>query len=189
MSNADLGGSTAATPTIPTAFTTDSLTAIPTSNILDVKAIGVTANNTNGIQTRGGTSTVAGAGNDLEIQLTNRLQGTATVVFNTTPTGDIITFALGGSAAVYRFRLDVSGRDTGSGQGVGYGVQATIRTDGSSATIIQTPFIDADEDSGAPTLVGAAMNFVVSGNNAILQATGVADRTISYSASGTYVVV
>ena len=55
------------------------------------------------------------------------------------------------------------------------------------ATLIATPFIDTDEDSGAPSLTSALMDFVVSGNTVILRATGVADRTITYSAVGSYV--
>ena len=83
----------------------------------------------------------------------------------------------------------MAGRDTGNGQGVGYSVQATARTTGAAATLIETPFVDSDEDSGAPSLNGAFMDFVVSGNNVILRATGVTARTITYSAVGTYVVV
>ena len=179
--------STSASPSVPTSFTTDTGTAVPQANILDVTAIDREDNNVNGIQTRGGVSTVGGALEDLEIQLTNRLQGTASVTGAIT--GDIITFSLGSTAAVFRFDFFVVGRDTGNGQGVGYSVQATARTDNTTATLIATPFIDSDEDSTAPSLTGALMDLVVSGNNVILRATGVAARTISYSAVGTYVVV
>ena len=176
--------SVASNPNVATSFTTDTGTAVPALNILNVTALDVTDNNVNGIQTRGGVSTVGGATNDLEVQLTNRLQGTASVAGAVT--GDIITFGLGGTAAVYRFEFDVAGIDTATGDGVGYSVDASARTDGATATIIQTPNIDADEDA---SLTAALIDMVASGNNIILQPTGVAGQTINYSAIGLYVVV
>jgi len=90
---------------------------------------------------------------------------------------------------VYRFTFIVSGRDTAGanvGTGLGYTVDASARTDGSTSTIISTPDIDADEDT---VLSAALMAVVASGNNVIVRATGVAGETISYRAVGSYVVV
>ena len=146
---------------------------------IDVLGVDATINNVNGITTIG-----TPASNLLEVTLTNRLQGTASVTGAVT--GDIITFDLGASAAVYRFTFVVSGRDTTSGDGVGYTVDASARTDGAAATTIATPFIDADEDA---SLSAALITVVASGNNVILRSTGVAGQTIDYSAVGYYVVV
>ncbi len=176
--------SVSASPVVATSFTTNLGTAVPALNVLNVTALDVTTDNVSGIQTRGGVSTVSGATNDLEIQLTNRLQGTATIVGAVT--GDLITFDLGAVAAVYRFEFDVAGIDTGTDDGVGYSVDASVRTDGAAATVIQEPNIDSDEDA---SLTGASIDIVASGNNAILRPTGVAGQTINYSAVGLYVVV
>ena len=178
--------SVSSSPAVATSYTTDTGTAVPVANVLDVRAVDVTTSNASGIQTRGGVSTVVGGLNDLEVQLTNRLQGTTSITGAIT--GDIITFALSSStASTYRFEFDVAGIDTATGDGVGYSVDATARTDGvATATVIQTPNIDADEDA---SLGAALITVVASANNIILRATGVAGQTINYSAVGIYVVV
>ena len=170
--------SVAGTVTIATSFVTDSGTAVPAANILNVLATDVTTNNVNGIQT---SST---GNNTLTISLTNRLQGTAQTIGAVT--GDIITFGLGGATAVFRFEFLVAGEDAGTGDGVGYSVWGAARTDGATATIIQTPFVDADEDA---TLSAAEINLIASANNVILRFTGVAGQTIDLSGVGQYVVV
>tara|TARA_R110002126_G_scaffold51939_1_gene141845 strand:+ start:19566 stop:20105 length:540 start_codon:yes stop_codon:yes gene_type:complete len=172
--------STTATPTVPTSFTTDVLgPAVPAANILQLLGDDTEVDNANGIRTSGATNVAT-------IELTNRLQGTASVTGAVT--GDIITFTLDAAAAkVYRFEFKVAGRDTGTDDGVGYTVDASAKCDGAgTATMIGAPFQDADEDA---SLVGATMDVVASGNTIILQATGIAVQTISYSAVGTYVVV
>lgn len=176
MSQAGVLG-TSGTPSVATTFTTDSGNATPAANILNVLAADTIADNANGIQT-------TGSGNTVTIQLTNRLQGSGSVTGAIT--GDIITFALGGSAAVYRFEIYVTGRDVATGDGVGYSLMGSARTDGAAATLIGSPFQDNDEDA---SLTAALMNLVVSGNNVILQATGVAAQTINYSAVCTYVMI
>lgn len=166
-----------APPAVATSYVTDSGTAVPAANILDVFGGTSTANNPNGIATSGAT-------NIETISLTNRIRGTGTIVGAVT--GDLITFNLGASPAVYRFTYDVTGRDTGNGNGVGYSLWASLRTDGATATLIQNPFDDADEDA---SLILANIDVIASGNNMILRATGVAGRTISYVALANYIVV
>ena len=101
-------GSTQSSPSVPTSFVTDDGTAIPVANTLNLLARDTTDNDVDGIRTKADPS----GGDDLYVELTNRVQGTATVVGATT--GDIITFDLGASAAVYRFHLQVTARDTGT---------------------------------------------------------------------------
>ena len=170
-------------PAVPVQFDTDvNSPAIPALNILIEVGGATTADNSNGIRTDG-----SSGGNTLTIQLTNRLSGTATVVGATT--GDIITFSLGASTAVYRFNFLVTGRSTAGaavGQGVGYTIDGSARTDGATASIISTPDIDADEDAA---LVGAFVSLIASGNNVVVRATGIAAETITYKSVGTYIVV
>lgn len=175
-------------PSVPTSFVTDVRnntttspgTAIPAANILQVLGRSTTQDSVNGIRTDADPNN----GNILYTELTNRLTGSVTSI--NAATQNLITFALGATAAVYRFKFEVAGRDTGTGDGIGYTMFASARTDGVNATIIATPFIDNDEDA---SLLTATVNFVASVNNVILQVTGVAGETIAYKAVGTYVVV
>ena len=170
-----------ASPDVPTSFTADdSNIAIPDSNNLNVFARDTIEDNANGIQTTADPNN----SDNLYIELTNRVYGTASVTGAVT--GDIITFDLGASAAVYRFILYVTGRDTATGDGVGFTLDGSIRTDGASATVIGSPDKRSDEDA---SLNAGLMNFVASGNNLVLRATGVAGQTISYVAYGYYIKV
>ena len=168
---------TGSSPAVPTSFNTDSGTATPVANTLNILGNDTTDNDIDGITTTGSGSTVS-------VLLTNRLQGSGSTTGATT--ADLITIALGASAAVYRLEFKVSGRDTTSGDGVGYSVLTSIRTDGVTATVIQSPFIDTDEDA---SLTGANIDFIASGNNGILRVTGVALRTINYQSVGYYILV
>lgn len=170
-------------PAVPVEFDTQvNSPAIPALNILIVNGGATSADNSNGIRSDGSSGS-----NTLTIQLTNRLSGTATVSGATT--GDIITFALAASASAYRFNFLVCGISTAGvavGQGVGYTIDGSARTDGATATIISTPDIDADEDTA---LTGSFIQLIASGNNIIVRATCIAGETINYKAVGTYVVV
>lgn len=170
-------------PSVPTTFETQNGDATPALNILIVSANDTIENDVDGLRTVGG-GTDGTASNEVQVELTNRLQGTASVTGAVT--GDIITFALSDTAAVYRFEFKVAGRDTATGDAVGYTVFASARTDGASATIVETPFYDADEDASLST---AQIDVVASANSIILQSTGVASQTINYSAVGFYLVV
>lgn len=136
--------------------------------------------NDNGIETRANPN----GSDDGLVVLTNRLGGSVSSVNGSTE--DLVTFTLGATAGCYRFNFDIVGRDTATGDGVGYTLQGTVKTDGSASTMVAAPFTDNDED---PSLLTASINLVASGNDAILQVTGVAGQTIAYKAVGSYVVV
>lgn len=168
-------------PEVPTQFTADdATTAVPVANNLNLFSRDTRDDNDNGIQT---TADPNGS-DDFYVELTNRITGTASVTGAVT--GEVFTFDLGGSAAVYRFEILCTGRDTATGDGVGYTVDASVKTDGASGTVIKTPFIDSDEDD---SLSAALIDVVASGNNAILRVTGVAGQTITYNAVGSYIKV
>jgi hypothetical protein len=167
-------------PSVPTSFVTDSGTVIPAANIVNFNGGSTSVDNSNGIQVIAN----ADGSNNGVFRLTNRLTGSGTST--NASVLSLNTFALGASAGVYRFEFIVSGRDVVSGDGIGYTVFSSAKTDGVTATVISTPFIDNDEDA---SLVAASADFIASGNNVILQVTGVSGRTINYKAVGTYVVV
>lgn len=173
-------GSGPVPPTVATSYVTDvNSPAIPAANVLNVLGNDTTVDDPDGIRTDGSSGS-----NTLTVQLTNRLTGTGTSV--NAATSDIITFSLGAIVASYRFNFDVIGRDTTTGDSVGYSVDGTAKTNGAAASLVATPFIDNDEDA---SLVTADMDLIASGNNIILRATGVAGQTITYKAVGLYVVV
>lgn len=101
-------------------------------------------------------------------------------------TSNLVTFDLGNTGKVYRFYFMVAGRDVSNDDGIGYHILASAKTDGVTADTIATEFIDADEDA---SLMDAEIDFIVSGNNIIVQATGVAGKTINYMLTGSYISV
>lgn len=167
-------------PTVPQEFVTDDGTAIPAANSLNVNGGSTSDPNDNGIETRANPN----LSDNLEILLTNRLTGTATSV--NASTEDIVTFTLVATDACYRFEFFITGRDTATGEGVGYTMFASARTDGAAATVVATPFLDNDEDA---SLITATVGMIASGNDVILQVTGVAGQTITYKTVGSYVAV
>lgn len=161
-------------------YVLDDGTAIPAAHVLNVNGGSTTDPSDNGILTRANPN----LSNNAEILLTNRLHDTVTSTNGSVE--DLITFDLGSDPACYRFNFIVAGRDTGTGDGVGYSVDATLKTDGATATIVAAPYTDNDEDA---SLLDAEITVVASGNNAVLRVTGVASQTIVYKAVGQYVVV
>lgn len=184
----NLAGGGPLPPDIPTSFTTNYNSnftstgiSIPQANVENVIGGQNPIQNDNGIATQANPDNMK----NLIVLLTNRLFGNA-ISAGTTPL-NLITFALSTTGpAVYRFSFDVTGRDTISGAGVGYTLDGSAKTDGTTASIVAVPFIDHDEDSA---LLLATIDLVTSGNNIILQLTGIGVETIAYKAVGTYVVV
>lgn len=167
-------------PTIPTTFVTDvNSPAIPAANILNVLGNDTTENNANGIRTDG-----SSGGNTLTVQLTNRLQGNTTTVGAVT--GNVVTFALGATPGTYAVEARISGFESITPAGVGYSLFGSIRTTGAAATIVGT--VDRINNEEA-ALVAATATMIASGNNLIIQVTGVAGLTINWSAVALYTFV
>ena len=85
-------------PSVATSYVTQDGTAVPANNILIVNAFDSTEDNSNGLITKGG---VVGTGtaNEVDIVITNRLQGTGSTVGAVT--ADLVTFSLGATPATY----------------------------------------------------------------------------------------
>lgn len=167
-------------PDVPLQFITDEGTSVPSSNTLYVLSATSTRPDTNGI------ITVSGAPGDPEIlyvTLTNRITGEG--VSSNGATVNLFTFSLDNSPRIYRFDILISGIDLATGDGVGYTMFSSAKTNGTTASVVATPFLDNDED---PSLVAASVDFISSGNNVILTATGVVGKNIGYRALANYVV-
>jgi len=117
--------------------------------------------------------------------------GFVTLARNTSGTGqtvgavtaDIITLALGATPGTYALEGRVAGFESSTPAGAGFQIFATVRTDGASATLVGVPDIVGNTEAAINT---ALADVIVSGNNAIIQVTGVAALTIDWGADLAY---
>lgn len=165
------------TPSVATSYVTDSGTAIPVANILNVLANDTSSNNDNGIQT-------IGSGNTVTIQLTNRVTGTVTTT-DATPTV-CASLTLGAVAAVYLLEGDAVAFDVTDTAGGAYSFAGATRTDGATSTTFGSEFINQFEEAAM-----AASNVILadSGNTVQVQVVGIAGKTIHWSVQFTYRLV
>ncbi len=176
-------------PQIPTSFTTDyNATFGSPGNSIPLANVEIIVGGTNEINNDNGIATQADPndGNNLIVLLTNRLFGGVSTVGALT--SDLITFTLSPviTNTAYRFEFQVVGKSVPSGDALGYTMFASAKTNGTTASIIETPYLDVDQDA---SMVDASIAFVPSGNSVILQVTGVAGQTITYKAVGTYIQI
>lgn len=169
-------------PIVPTSFVTQDGTAVPAANILIVNGIDSTENNANGIITKGG---VVGTGtaNEVDVVITNRLQGSVSTVG--AATGDIIIFTPT-VVGTYCVEFRASAYNTTSSLGAGYSVFGAIRFDGVNSNICDT-FDEINNEEGTMSSVDIAV--VVSGASTILRATGYLGQTINWGAVGLYTFI
>lgn len=169
-------------PIIPTSFETQDGTAVPAANILIVNGFDSTENNTNGIIIKGG---VVGTGtsNEVDVVITNRLQGTVTTVGLTTSA--IVTFTPT-VIGTYAIEARVAAYNTTASLGGGYSVFGTVRFDGVNANLCGTPDKIVNEE-GAMSSANCTMT--VSGGSVLINGVGYALQTINWSAVGLYTFV
>jgi len=166
-------------PAVPTSFVTDDGTAAPALNILNVNGIDSTENNENGILTRANPN----LSDNLEIVITNRVQGTALTVGAATST--IITF-IPTVVGVYAIEYRIAAFNTTSTLGSGASVFGAIRYDGVNSTVCD-PFDEISNDEGAMSNIDIAV--IASGASVLLQGIGYAGQTINWGAVGLYTFV
>jgi len=169
-------------PSIRTSFVTDDGTAIPAANVLDVLGVDSTENNVNGIITRDHPN----LSNNLEIVVTNRLQGAVTTVGAVT--SPIITFTPT-AVGVYAIEVRVAAFNTTSTLGGGYSCFGTARFDGVNSTICGTMDRIANEEGTMGTPGNANVTMTVSGANVLFNGVGYALQTINWFAVGLYTYV
>lgn len=183
MSQVYLGSSS--TPSVPTSFQVKVAgtlvgTSVPAGNI-EILNFGYTEdNNENGLVGEVPTP----GGNQIDVLLTNRFYAEVTTT-NSTPT-EIWSYNLGASAQAYRFFAKVVCRNTGALEVSSYDIDATFMTDGATATRVDTPDSDDQEDAA---LAAASIDMVASGNTASLQVTGIAATNISWAVVGNYIQI
>jgi hypothetical protein len=171
-------------PVVPTSFTTQNGTAVPAANILIVNGNDSTENNANGIITKGG---VVGTGtaNELDVVITNRLQGTVTTS-DATPTA-MITFTPTVTGS-YTIETRISAYNSTDTLGAGYSLFGTARFNSGTGTSTLCGTADriVNEETG---MENASATFTVSGANILINAVGLAGKTINWSAVSLYTFV
>lgn len=173
------GASGPVPPTVATSYVTDvNSPAIPAANVLNVLGNDTTVNNANGVRTDGSSGS-----NTLTVQLTNRLQGSATTVG--AASGDIITF-IPTVVGTYSLEYRTAAYNTTSLLGAGYSFFGAIRYDGVNSNICDA-FDEINNEEGGMAAVD--LSVVVSGASIILRATGYAAQTINWSSVGLYTFI
>ncbi len=152
----------------------------PTANNINIVGGNSTQNNTLGI-------TVAGnAGTSTEtVTLTNRITGTATTTDAITPM-TVYTFPLGTTPGTYLFTSKFVVYDLTDSLSAGYASEATVRTDGATATLLSTGnFFDSEEGA----LSGIDVANTVTANSLTIVVMGLLGKTIHYFAKTEYIFV
>lgn len=98
-------------------------------------------------------------------------------------TDDVITFNLGATPGTFALEGRVAGFEATTPAGAAFQVFATVRTNGTTATLVGIPDIVSNTEAAVNTSLA---DVIVSGNNAIIQVTGVALLTIDWSADLDY---
>jgi len=124
-----------------------------------------------------------GTANEVDVIITNRLQGSTTTV--DAGTGDIITF-IPSATGTYSMEFRVAAYNTTSTIGAGYSLFGAIRFDGVNSNICD-PFDSIDNEEG--TMSNTGLDVIVSGSSTILRATGYLGQTINWSSVGLYTFI
>lgn len=167
-------------PSVPTSFVTDSGTVIPAGNVVNINAGTSTSNNPNGLSV---IANPTGSNNEV-VQLTNRAVGSVTTVGAVS--SPVITLPLGATPGTYTFDIVIAGFATagpGSPLGAGFTIVGAVRTTGAAAVVIPTQSLDHFEEGA---LSASSSVIAVSGNNVLVNVTGVSGFTIDWQCTLIY---
>lgn len=98
-----------------------------------------------------------------------------------TPT-DLLTVPLGGGAKGYGLRVTVVGHKSDGTKVCAYDLLATVRTDGTTAVVANTT-----SKTAVDTELNADATVVASGNNVVVQVTGVAATEMKWKVLGRFI--
>jgi hypothetical protein len=161
-------------PQVPTTFTTNSGTAVPVANNLNIFGIDSSANNDNGVFTNA-------LGDTVNVVLSNRSTSVVSTA-NATPT-TALTLSLGATPGVYFIEGNIVAFNTIDIAGGAYSFTSGMRTDGATATELGTEFKDSFEEAA---MAPADFNIIASGNNVIVEVIGIAGKSIDWNVYLTY---
>lgn len=163
-------------PDVPTTFEADEGSAVPVDNTLIVSADDTMDNNANGLQTRAGLGEGLAA-NEVQVQLTNRITGTAQTTDGTTVEDLIDPFDVGATPGTYLMFVRVVVFNVTDNLSASYASYRVVRATGAAALSVggATSFIFEEGAMSGILVVNG-----VSGNEVTLTAVGLADKTINY---------
>lgn len=164
--------SVASTPSVPTSFVTDSGTATPIANVLNIAAYDSSINADNGILSQG-------AGNNVDIILTNRMTGSASSV--NAASANLLAFNMA-AAGTYTIYYDVLGYEPTTPGGCNYKIETEVVSTGAALIVIDTDF----RENESPALAAADWTLTALGTTLTLAVTGVAGLTVRYNVLATY---